>query len=288
MKRLALLIAVLVLISGTVTPSAGQGERYTRATELAYGSDPLQKLDFWRGNERNAPLVAFVHGGGWKRGDKQMVNGSAKLANWQAKGFAVASLNYRLVPRATVEQQARDIADAIAYLRGNAARLGLDQRRFVLVGHSAGAHLVALVGTDPQYLRAAGLSPEDVSGIVALDGAAYDVPSQMSENARLMGDTYVQAFGTDSDRQRALSPTHHAVAPNAPAFLIVHVERDDAREQSEKLGSALRRAGTPVMVRQFAGRGLRGHMEINRKLGQVDYPATAVVDAFLLERFAKP
>ncbi len=253
--------------------------------ELAYGSAPLQRLDYWGGATRSAPLVVFVHGGGWKRGDKNMMKGSAKLGHWQEQGYAVASVNYRLVPEATVEQQAADVAAAVAYLKKNAARLGFDGTRIALVGHSAGAHLVALVGTDPQWLRGAGLSLNDISGVVPLDGAAYDVPAQMGENARLMGDTYEQAFGTDPIRQKALSPTFQAAAPNAPAFLILHVQRRDGTAQSNALGAALRRGGTPANVQGFDGRGLRGHMEINRKLGEADYPATPVVDAFLKRIF---
>jgi len=160
------------------------------AQEHAYGRDALQKLDFWRGRGTSAPLVVFVHGGGWKRGDKAMMAGSAKLADWQGKGYAVASLNYRLVPAATVENQAQDVAAAVAWLRGQAGKLGIDPQRVVLVGHSAGAHLVALVGTDPQWLKAHGLSPIDLAGIIPLDGAAYLVADQMSENALLMGATY--------------------------------------------------------------------------------------------------
>lgn len=249
--------------------------------ELAYGTAPLQRLDYWSAGRRDAPLVVFVHGGGWKRGDKSMMKGSAKLSHWREQGYAVASLNYRLVPDATVEQQAADVAAAVAYLKANSARLGFDGQRIALVGHSAGAHLVALVGTDPQWLRGAGLSMDDVDGIVPLDGAAYDVPAQMGENARLLGDTYEQAFGTDPARQRALSPTFHAAAPNAPAFLILHVQRKDGTAQSKSLGDALRKAGTPATVEGFPGRGLKGHMEINRKLGEADYPATPVVDGFL-------
>ena len=254
---------------------------------LRYGTDRLQALDYWAGASPDAPLVIFVHGGGWKRGDKTMMRGSDKLEHWQALGYAVASINYRLVPDATVEQQGADVASAVAYLRSNAGRLGFDRSRIALVGHSAGAHLVALVGTDPQYFRAAGLAMDDVRGVVPLDGAAYNVPDQMDENARLMGDTYQQAFGTDPARQRALSPTFHAQGPNAPEFLILHVQRDDGRRQSRELGEALRRAGTPATVQEFRGRGLRGHAEINRKLGDADYPATPVVDAFLARIFRR-
>lgn len=255
------------------------------ATEYAYGPAPLQRLDYWAGKDDKAPLVVFVHGGGWKRGDKRMMHRSDKLSHWQAQGYAVASINYRLVPDATVEQQVADVAAALAFLKTRAARLGFDGNRIALAGHSAGAHLVALVGTDPQWLRDVGLDLGDVAGVISLDGAAYDVPAQMGENARLMGDTYKQAFGTDPVRQRALSPTFQAAAPNAPAFLILHVQRRDGAAQSAALGEALRRSGTEARVQGFPGRGLKGHAEINRKLGQPGYPATPVVDAFLRKVF---
>lgn len=289
--RLMLSLAAALASASIAIPAQSEAPQERRRGEdaamqrLSYGEDRLQAVLYWPGSSANAPLVVFVHGGGWSRGDMRMMQGSDKLEHWQAAGYAVASVNYRLVPDATVEQQAADVATALAYLKGNARRLGFDDERIALMGHSAGAHLVALVGTDPQYLRGAGLSFADLDGVLPLDGAGYDVPDQMDENARLMGDTYANAFGTDPARQRALSPTLHAAAPNAPDFLILHVQRDDARRQSEALGAALRDAGTPAVVQGFAGRGLRGHMEINRRLGDPDYPATAVVDEWLARIF---
>lgn len=252
---------------------------------VRYGPDPLQEIDYYAANGAKAPLVLFVHGGGWKRGDKRMMDGSAKLSRWREQGYAVASLNYRLVPKAKVEDQAADVAAGLAALIKQAPRLGFDATRVVLVGHSAGAHLVALVGTDPQWLRGAGLDFGAIDGVIPLDGAGYLVPAQMDKNAMVLGDTYQQAFGTDPVRQLALSPTNHAAAPNAPAFLILHVQRDDAKQQSEGLADALRRAGTPVELHAIPGRGLEGHMEINRKLGEADYPATPIVDRWLAARF---
>ena len=226
------------------------------ATEMAYGDAPLQKLDFWRAKSENAPLVIFVHGGGWKRGDKNNATGGSKAPHYLAQGYAFASINYRLVPDATVEQQAADVAASVAYLRSNAQRLGIDANRIVLMGHSAGAHLSALVGTDPQYLRGVGLDVSALSGVIPLDGAAYDVPAQMTEGARVMGDTYQQAFGTDPARQKALSPYWHAASPNSPAFLILHVERADGARQSAALADALRKNGTRVKLQGFDGKGL--------------------------------
>ncbi|WP_404374135.1 alpha/beta fold hydrolase [Sphingomonas sp. MMS24-J45] len=255
--------------------------------EIAYGTDSLQKLDFWRAKGPDAPLLIFVHGGGWKRGDKSNTTGAAKVSHTLAAGYAFASIDYRLVPQATVEEQAQDVADAVAALRGQAAKLGFDPTRIVLMGHSAGAHLAALVGTDPRYFAKAGLKPDAVRGVILLDGAAYDVPRQIAEGGNFMHDTYVQAFGSDVARQKALSPTLQVAAPNAPDFLILHIAREDGTAQSVALGAALRAAGTPAEVKAVEGKGLRGHMEINRKLGEPDYPATALVDAYLKRRFAR-
>jgi acetyl esterase/lipase len=277
--------AGLVLSAGAQSQAARSATVQRAAVHdvVAYGTDPLQALDYWPGRTARAPLVVFVHGGGWSRGDKRMMQGSDKLRHWQAQGYAVASLNYRLVPEATVEQQAGDVAAAVALLKAR-----FDPGPIALVGHSAGAHLVALVGTDPAYLRGAGLSFADIAGVVPLDGAAYDVPAQIEEGPRVMQRTYAQAFGTDPARQARLSPTAQAGSPNATEFLILHVQREDGIRQSEALGQTLRRAGTAAEVRGFAGKGLRGHAEINRRMGDENYPATPVLDGFLARVFGSP
>ncbi|MDR6851418.1 acetyl esterase/lipase [Sphingomonas sp. BE123] len=279
-ERLAERMAERAAARGAEAPAAGM-------VEHSFGTDPLQKLDFWAAKDtaRPAPIVIFVHGGGWKRGDKRNATGAAKVTHFLEQGYAVASVNYRLVPAAKVEDQAADVAAAFAWLRSNASKLNIDPARMVLMGHSAGAHLVALVGTDPRYARAAGFALSDISGVIPLDGAAYDVAAQLADGPSIMQDTYGQAFGSDPARQKSLSPTLHAAGPNAPAFLILHVDRDDGKRQSEALGAALRQAGTPAQVTRIEGRGLIGHMEVNRKLGQPDYPATPVVDAWLKTRF---
>lgn len=270
------------LLLAAATPALAQEQ----AAPLAYGTSVLQTLDFWRPARKGpVPLVVFVHGGGWKRGDKDSATGRYKAVHYTAEGYAFASVNYRLVPDATVEQQAQDVADALAALLRRADALGIARGKVVLMGHSAGAHLVALVGTDPRYLRNAGLSYADIRGVIPIDGAAYDVPAQIQNAGRLMGGTYKQAFGTDPARQRALSPSLQAAAPNAPEFLLLHVQRADGIRQAEELEAALRKAGTKVTREGFPGRGLPGHMQINRELGNPDYAATGVVDRWLARVF---
>ena len=247
--------------------------------ELAYGADPKQRLDLLvpAGAER-APLLLFVHGGGWSIGDKRSSAG-VKAAHFTAQGWAFASVNYRLVPGATVEQQANDIASAIAFARAHAAENGLDPDRIVVMGHSAGAHLAALVGTDPRFLKAAGVPMSAVRGIVLLDGAGYDIARQMARPGNPVAGMYNAAFGKNVARQNALSPTLHAAAPNVANWLILPIDRrDDSKAQSEALAAALRPAGASARVVPVPG---ESHSTLNRGLGDEGDFATGEVDRFL-------
>ncbi len=268
---------------------ADEGPPVPGGETIAYGSDPLQVLDIWRakGARGPAPLIVYVHGGGWKRGSKDNATGRFKPVHYPGQGYAFASINYRLVPAATVEQQAADVAGAVKALIDRADALGIDRRRIVLMGHSAGAHLVALVGTDERYLKGAGLSFADIVGVIPNDGAAYDIPAQMKDGPPIMQATYKQAFGTDPARQKALSPTAHAAAPNAPDFLLLYVQRADGVRQAKALGSALVAGGSRVEHGSFPGEGLKGHVEINRSLGDPAYAATGAVDAWLKRVFGR-
>ncbi len=255
---------------------------------LRYGADQAQSLTVWRarGVPGPAPLVVYVHGGGWSRGSKDNATGRWKIEHFPSDGYAFATIDYRLVPGATVEDEAADVAHALKALLDRAAALGIDPGRVVLMGHSAGAQLVALVGTDERYLKGAGLSFGNLAGMVPIDGAAYDVPAQMRDGPAIMQSTYAAAFGTDPARQRALSPTAaaaaHPFAPgHAPHFLLVHVQRPDGVRQAEALEAALKAAGAPVERASFDGTGLIGHMTVNRRLGDPAYPATGAVDRWL-------
>ncbi|GLR47169.1 alpha/beta hydrolase [Sphingomonas astaxanthinifaciens] len=247
--------------------------------ELSFGSDPRQKLDFVMpaGAAANGkvPALLFVHGGGWSIGDKR-IGGDTKGKHYTGLGWAFATTNYRLVPQATVEQQAADIAAAIALVR---RQPGIDPDRIVIMGHSAGAHLAALVATDPAYLKAAGVPMSALRGVVLLDGAGYDIAGQMAQPRNPVATMYNQAFGTDPKRQQALSPTFHAAAPNAANWLILPVaRRADSVRQSEQLAAALKSAGNSAMVAPQDG---KTHGTLNKEMGEPGDPATAAVDAFL-------
>ncbi|MBL8651572.1 MAG: hypothetical protein JNL35_14365 [Sphingopyxis sp.] len=84
-----------------------------------------------------------------------------------------------------------------------------------------------------------------------------------------------------------MSPTRHAAAPNALAFLMLHVQRPDGVRQAKALGAALEGSGSKVEHGSFPGQGLQGHAEINRRLGDPSYAPTAAVDAWLKRVFAR-
>jgi acetyl esterase/lipase len=247
--------------------------------EERFGADPKQTLAYARPVlNRTVPLLVFIHGGGWSIGDKSMSVGN-KASHFTDKGWAFATVNYRLVPNATVEQQATDVAAALAWLRAHAQERGFDPDRIVLMGHSAGAHLAALVGTDPTYLKAAGVPIMSVKGVVLLDGAGYDVPAQMAFKGNMVAGMYHAAFGKDPVRQKALSPTFHAAAPNAASWLILPVERrQDSKAQSQGLATALQAGGSEASVVPVPG---ESHMTLNRGLGEADDFATGQIDKFL-------
>lgn len=243
---------------------------------VIYGADPRQQVDVYAAADAvgDAPLVLFVHGGGWQQGSHKMVQ--AKPDHFKQAGYVFASTGYRLLPDAPVEQQAADLGAALRALRAQAEASDFDPDRIVLIGHSAGAHLAALVASDPQY---AGDAFGAIRGVVLLDGAGYDVAAQQTRGPRAAA-IYEAAFGNDPARQKALSPITHVGGRDAPNWLALYVaERAEAKAQSEALVAALARAGAMAAAAAIPG---IDHMRMNRDLGTAAGAAqTQAVDAFL-------
>lgn len=231
--------------------------------------------------ESNAskPVMLYVHGGGWRRGDKAMVGSKPKA--FVDRGYLFASANYRLEESVSPREQAEDVATAVKWLHEHVGEFGGDPGKIFLMGHSAGAHLVALVGTDERLLKACGLDLAAVRGVVLLDGAGYDVPRQVAA-ARLpmLKELYKNAFGEDARAQREASPVEHVVNGKAyPPFLLFHVgQRQDSQEQSELLATKLRAAGGQASVIHEPD---KNHMTLNRELGLPDDGPTGKVLQFL-------
>ncbi|MDR6842670.1 alpha/beta hydrolase [Pseudoxanthomonas sacheonensis] len=230
---------------------------------VAYGTDPAQRFDVYlpKGVQR-APVFFFVHGGGWANGDKTNPGIENKIDFWLANGYAVISANYRMLPKAAPQQQARDVAQAVAAAQHGAGEWNLDPKRFVLVGHSAGAHLVALLGADPKRLADAGARRP--LGVISLDSGALDVPALMGMPR--LPKLYRDAFGDDKNYWVATSPQHQLDRAALPMLIVCSSERRFPASPCEE-GRKLAQKAAQLGVRMEVLPEPMSHAEINRELG---------------------
>ncbi len=248
---------------------------------VIYGADQRQQVDVYEPEDavEELPLVLFVHGGGWSMGSHKSVQG--KPAHFLSRNYYFGSAGYRVLPDAPVEEQAADLGAAIQALRGQASAIGFDSDRIVLIGHSAGAHLAALIATDPSF---AGEAFGAIRGVVLLDGAGYDVPANIASANPRAFQLYSNVFGRDPARQATLSPIAHVGGPDAPHWLALYVEgREATRDQSRSLVSALIASGSEASALPIAD---TDHGRMNREIGTAPGAAqTEAIDAFLEQVF---
>lgn len=276
------------------TPNGAQNDRWAyrdaeelrkergvvRIADLAYDTKPSVdgkrlSLDiFLREGLQAAPVVLYVHGGGWVRGDK--TRALFKPVALVPRGYLFASMNYRFRPDASLAEMAQDVATAAAWMQRNAAKYGGDGSKIVLMGHSAGAHLVAAVGTNEKFMESAGGSLRDLSGVIAIDTAMYNVPLQMKTAQGLQA----QAFGTDPSAWAPVSPWHHIEAGKGipPFLLFVSDGRATMDEQVKPLAAKFEAAGIETVVHEAKG---RAHSPLDTYLGVDGDESSRVMMEFL-------
>lgn len=232
------------------------------------------------------PVVLWIHGGGWQRGDKSEVD--VKPRFFTGRGCVFVSTNYRLLPHVDMETLLRDVADAVGWVHAHATDYGGDPDGIFLMGHSAGAQVAALLCTDDRYLNAVGVPFSSLLGCVPVDGDTYDVPAIIETGEtrrRVHGQPqppygHRQKFGDDPQKHVAFSAVSHVRSDKLiPPFLLIHVAGGaDTAAQAHRFSTLLREAEVPVTV--FAAPETT-HMAINSRLGDPDYPATDAVSAFI-------
>ena len=243
-----------------------------RIADLAYGPDPAQRLDVYVPARPNGDVILMVHGGGWRDGDKALPSVvDNKVAHWVAAGTILISTNYRMLPGTDPLQQADDVADALAWSQRHARDWGGDPGAFVLMVHSAGAHLVALVAADPLAAHGRGVRPW--RGTVALDSAALDVEAIMS-NPHLP--LYDAAFGSDPDYWRAASPYQQLAHGVAPMLLVCSSRRQESCANARRFADRAQALHDAAQLRPEP----LSHREINDTLG-LPGAYTQAVDAFI-------
>jgi len=233
--------------------------------EYAYGPDPMHRLDVYvPKGARNAPMIVMLHGGAWRTGDKRNAAvWQGKVAHWLPQGYIFISVNTRLLPNADPIEQTQDLALAVKFVQRNAKGWGGDMNQMILMGHSAGAHVTALLSTRNDLRVAAGLKPW--RGSVLLDTAIYDVESVMrSDPSRI----YRSAFGQNSKFWTDASPAASLDRTDPPMLAVCSSRRRTSCDAARTFASKNRKVSVLSV-------NLR-HREINKGLGQMPRYTDAV------------
>jgi len=181
MTALRSILLFFAAMAAFAAPATARGPR-----DVAYGPEPRQRLDIYlpRAAEkapRPRKTLVFIHGGGWTRGHKDRYGFLGRA--FARAGYVVVVTNYRLYPQAAFPAFVEDAAKAVAWVRANIAGHGGDPERIYLMGHSAGAHIAALVALDPRYLRTVKVPRAAIKGMIGLAGPYVFEPKQLARIA---------------------------------------------------------------------------------------------------------
>ncbi len=254
--------------TGTRLPSNARLER-----DLAYGTDPQQRLDVYLpAQAKAAPIMFMVHGGAWMIGDKgASAFVSNKVAHWLPKGYILVSSNYRMSRQPNPLDQADDIARALAFVQSKAPSWGGDPARVLLLGHSAGAHLVSLLAADPRIVTSKG----GIAwlGTIVLDSAVLNLVELMQSKHKGF---YDRVFGKDQTVWAQASPYHRLTAAPAPIFIVCSSHSDGSCPQAQAFSAKATELGGKITVLPVDLK----HSELNKELGlPSDY--TTAIEGFM-------
>ena len=214
---------------------------------ISTGEHAQQKLVVWGPDPKEGgdarPVLVFVHGGGWRSGDPESYDFIARA--FVPEGFVVVLAGYRLGEDGIYPAMLEDTAADIAWVKQNIAKYGGDPDRIVLAGHSAGAYNVVMMGLDPRWLGARGMSTGDIAGVIGMAGPYDFVPFDK--------DSTIAAFGHVSNPPET-QPVEYARA-DAPPMLLVYGEEDElvGAHNIDNLATAIREAGGQVETAIYPG-----------------------------------
>ncbi|HEX4113558.1 MAG TPA: alpha/beta hydrolase [Stellaceae bacterium] len=193
---------------------------------LAYGRDPLQKLDVYEPTAHPAepmPVLIYIHGGGFTRGDKANPGSPfyANLGYWFGRhGVVVVLANYRLAPKDKWPAGAKDMAGIVAWTHAHIADYGGDRKRIFLMGESAGAAHVAAYALEKRFQPLAG---PGLAGAILFSGL-YDPAFETAAGPRFgmigPGAPNENYYGTDLSHYPMHAPMKHLTGPKLPVLII--------------------------------------------------------------------
>lgn len=209
---------------------------YSIAESLA--DQQKHELDIYRPHSANeTPVLFFIHGGSWTISDKSHYRYIGYT--FASKGITTVVINYRLTPEVEHPEHIKDVAHAFHWVVENISKYGGDPQRIFVGGHSAGAHLGALLVLDQEYLAAEGLSSRSIRGVISLSGV-FDLGEMVG---------FSSVFTGNHEARKQASPIDH-VGTDEPPFLIIYAERDlpSLGHQSEEMASRLKANHDEVML----------------------------------------
>jgi acetyl esterase/lipase len=286
MHRMKHLICLPLVAAACVAEAHAQ----TVTRDVPYGTaSERQVLDVHApAGATNLPVVFWIHGGGWQAGNKTMV--ALKPKAFTDAGFVFVSINHRLLPTVEMSAITGDVGKALGWVHKHIASHGGDPARLLVMGHSSGGQLAALMCTDDRYAKAEGFSLTSIKGCVPVDADTFDIPAiiEVAETRarahQLPLPTYGhrQKFGNDPVKHRDFSAvTHVARDKGIPRFLILHIAgHPDTTAQARRFANVLEAAGIPVKV--VAGRETT-HASINDNIGAPNDPVTKELFAWVAE-----
>ena len=233
-----LLYGSIITLVDALVPRGGYGVR----KDIAYGPGARHRLDIYTpdGLTGPAPVLLFFHGGSWQFGDKEQYRALGQA--FASKGIVTAVANYRLFPPDGFPRFIEDGAQAFKHVRDHAREFGGDAARVFICGHSAGAHIAAMLGANGDYLRAAGADLSSPRGIIGLAGPYDFLP--------IKDPVLIELFGGDSVPET--QPIHFVDGKRAP-MLLAH-GRDDTTVgagNSKRMALKLQSFGSEVVVRYY-------------------------------------
>ncbi len=219
---------------------------YRIVRDLAYGSDPRQKLDLYVPDhlQAKAPVILFFYGGSWQGGSKDLYLGFGQA--FASEGIIVAVADYRVYPQVRYPSFVEDGAAAFTYVHAHAAQYGGDPSRVFLAGHSAGAHIAVMLAADERYLRKAGADPAWVRGVIGIAGPYNFLP--------LTDKKLIALFG---GANRADTQPITYVDGKRPPMLLATGTDDTTVEphNTTDLAAKLKSFGSKVEVKTYPGVG---------------------------------
>ena len=248
---------------------------YRRQVNIAYGPEPQQRLDVYvpryAGNEPR-PVVIFWHGGRWRGGDKADYRFvGAALAE---SGYLTFVANYRHYPQVKMQGFMQDAALAALFAAAHASRYGGTPERLYLMGHSAGAHLAALLALDSSNFADAGQRAPRIAGVIGLSGPYDFLPFLEPEDQDMFG----------PPQRYAASQPINFVRADAPPMLLVQGLKDETvkPKNARNLAAALSALGVPVTLKLYANCSHAGTVAALAALLRGRVPTLADIKAFVV------